>query len=257
MKVIAVANQKGGVAKTTTAQNLASGLAMLNRRVLIIDTDSQANLTDVFGVVNPQFTLYHLLKKTCNIDDVLLNLKENLDIIPSDILVAGLETELNDSGREYRLREELENISHLYDYCIIDTPPSLGVLTKNAFTSADYIIIPSEAAAFSINGIVQLFNTITSVRKYNNPKLAVAGILLTRFNPRTNLASSMSKLTNDLAGLIDVHIFDVAINQNVAIEESQALKKDIFSHNSKSSGASDYLSFISKLVDITEKVQGE
>jgi len=245
-KTIAIANQKGGVGKTTTAGALIAGLSNAGYRVLGIDFDPQGNLSDSFNVEmykNP--TIYELLRDKAKTEEVIQH-TQNIDIIPANIMLAGAEQELSNTGKEYRLKEAIAPIMAKYDYIIIDTPPSLGILTVNAFTFANEIIVPTTAGIFAANGIQQLNETVKKVKKYCNPNVEVVGILLTRFNPRTNISKQIKELTEQLGQYIDAPIYSTYIRSGIVVEEAQATRTDIFTYSGKSTVAEDYKAFINE-----------
>lgn len=252
-KIIAVANQKGGVAKTTTSTALAAGLKQRGFRVLAIDADPQGNLSDTAGAENEEsVTLYEVLKDEATTEEAIQHL-ELFDIIPANIMLAGAEMNLQSLGKEQRLKERLTTVAEDYDYIVIDTPPSLGVLTINAFTAANEIIIPTTAGIYATKGMVQLDDTIKNVRKYcYNQDLKVAGILVTRFNPRANINKDMKTLTDKISVSLNIPIFKTYIRNSVAVEEAQAHKLDIFSYNEGSTVAEDYNNFIEEYLQLNK-----
>ena len=249
-QVITIANQKGGVAKTTTCVALAAGLKNKGKHVLAVDIDQQANLTDTFNVdlSESEPTIYEVLKREANINDVIKS-TVICDIVPANILLAGAELELNATGKEYRLKEALAKLNKTYDYIIIDTPPSLGVLTVNAFTACDRILIPTTAGAYAVKGIVQLKETIEVTRLYTNPTIGIDGILLTRYNPRTVISQDIKELTNQIAGELHAKMYKTHIRNAIAIEESQAFHRDIFTHAKTSAVADDYAKFVEEFLE--------
>ncbi len=218
--IITISNQKGGVAKTTTSAALAAGLKLKGCNVLAIDLDPQGNLSDNVGADNREKpTVYELLKNQVSIQEVIQHTNQ-FDIIPSNIMLAGLEKEIiSDLGKEQRLKEVLANVN--YDYIIIDTPPALGLLTINAFTACDEVIIPTTAGIFSASGITQLYDTIRNVKKYCNDNIKINGILITKFNPRSNNNQDMKNLIKKLGEYINAPIYKTFIRNSVVIEESQ------------------------------------
>lgn len=237
--------------KTTTSHSIIVGLAKRGYKVLGIDIDPQANLSSVCGAENYNTpTVYELMKCDAKSDEVIQTIKNSdleYDFISSNIMLAGIEHELSSTGREYRLKEVIEPISSKYDFIIIDTPPSLGILTVNAFTFATDIIIPTTAGIFAATGINQLNETIKNVKKYCNPDIKINGILFTRFNPRTNISKQIKELTEKLSEYISVPIYNTYIRNSVVIEEAQANKNDIFQY-SKSTVSEDYNNFIDEFL---------
>jgi chromosome partitioning protein len=224
---------------------MAAAFKRRGLRVLAIDLDPQGNLSDSFGAEafqNP--TAYELLKRVSNVIEVTQRL-DVCDIIPANIMLAGIEQELlGETGKEYRLRETIRPVMDRYDYILIDTPPSLGVLTVNALTCANEVIIPTTAGIFAANGIQQLHNTILNVKKYCNPDLQAAGILLTKFNPRTTIGQEIKELTEQLGKHIEIKIFQTYIRASIVVEEAQANKTDLLSYRADSTVAVDYSEFI-------------
>lgn len=247
-KVIAVANQKGGVAKTTTSGSFAAGLKKKGFRVLAIDIDPQGNLSDSVGAeMYDADTIYNLLKEEVGAVDTIQNL-EVFDIIPANIMLAGAEQEISQTGKEFRLKEAIEPIRANYDYIIIDTPPSLGVLTVNAFTAADEILIPTTAGIFAVNGIQQLSTTIKNTKKYFNPNLSISGVLITRYNPRAIINQNVKELTEQIAKHIGAEAFETYIRNSVIVEEAQANHVDLFNYRSDSTVAEDYAAFVEEFL---------
>lgn len=248
MKKIAIANQKGGVAKTTTTHALAAGLSEKGFNVLAIDLDPQGNLSSACGAECFNVpTVYELLKDTASPEETIQRINGH-DIIPSNIMLAGSEQELTQTGKEHRLKEALGPIMDKYDYILVDTPPSLGVLTVNAFTFASDILIPTTAGIFATAGIKQLSDTVKNVQKYCNPDVQIIGILFTRYNPRTNISREIRKLAEQMGRYISAPIYKTYIRSAVAIEEAQAQRSDIFSYARRSTVAEDYQAFIEELL---------
>lgn len=247
--IVAIANQKGGVGKTTTAQALAAGLAERRYSVLGIDLDPQGNFSSACGAENYNVpTVYEVMKRSAGIRDAIQHMKGGYDLIPANIMLAGAEQELSQTGKEHRLKEALSAVSGDYDFIVIDTPPSLGVLTVNAFTCATDILIPTTAGIFATAGISQLNETVMSVQKYCNPDVRIQGILFTRFNPRANISRQIRELTEQLSKYISAPIYNTYIRAGVAVEEAQANRTDIFDYASKSTVAEDYRAFIDEFL---------
>lgn len=249
MRIVAVANQKGGVGKTTTSQALTAGLVDKGYKVLGIDLDPQGNLSSACGSVNYNVpTIYELMKREVTAEETIQHMNGGYDIIPSNIMLAGAEQELSQTGKEHRLKEAIAAVSDNYDYIIVDTPPSLGVLTVNAFTAASDILIPTTAGIFATTGINQLNETVKSVQKYCNPNVKITGILFTRFNPRANISKQIKELTEQLSQYISAPIYKTYIRSAVAVEEAQANRVDIFDYAEKSTVSEDYKAFIEEFL---------
>lgn len=250
MKIIAVANQKGGVGKTTTSHALSAGLVDKGYKVLTIDLDPQGNLSAACGVDNYNNpTVYELLKRDVTAEEVMQRTSGGYDVIPSNIMLAGAEQELSQTGKEHRLKEVISTVAENYDYIIIDTPPSLGVLTVNAFTFATDILIPTTAGIFATTGIKQLNETVKNVQKYCNPNVKIMGILFTRFNPRANISKQIKELTAQLGEHISAPIYKTYIRSSVIVEEAQANRNDIFDYAEKSTVSEDYKAFINEFLE--------
>ena len=247
--IVAVANQKGGVGKTTTAQALAAGLAERKYRVLGIDLDPQGNFSTACGAENYNvLTVYEVMKRGVDIREAIQHMKGGYDVVPANIMLAGAEQELSQTGKEHRLKEAVSVVAGEYDFIVIDTPPSLGVLTVNAFTCATDILIPTTAGIFATAGISQLNETVSSVQKYCNPGVKIRGILFTRFNPRANISRQIKELTEQLSEYISAPIYQTYIRAGVVVEEAQANKADIFDYAGKSTVAEDYRTFIEEFL---------
>ena len=247
--IVAVANQKGGVGKTTTAQALAAGLAERKYRVLGIDLDPQGNFSTACGAENYNVpTVYEVMKRGADVREAIQHMKGGYDVVPANIMLAGAEQELSQTGKEHRLKEAVSVVAGEYDFIVIDTPPSLGVLTVNAFTCATDILIPTTAGIFATAGISQLNETVSSVQKYCNPGVKIRGILFTRFNPRANISRQIKELTEQLSEYISAPIYQTYIRAGVVVEEAQANKADIFNYAGKSTVAEDYRTFIEEFL---------
>ena len=260
-KVFAIANQKGGVSKTTTVQCLGAGLAHAGYKVLLIDLDPQSNLTSICHAVSDAQD-----KNTVTMLEIIAmdnNLKEGIQhlhlyaFIPSSMYLASIDSRLRDQmARPYRLQNALKDLTSEYDYILIDTPPALGTLTNNALVAADSVIIPAQADILSLQGVSQLYETIESVREHANPTLTVSGIVLTRFQGRANLTKEIVTLFDAAAKQLRTKVFDSKIREAIAIKEAQAAHTDVFKHDSKSNASIDYAQLIKEIfdVDVLEKV---
>lgn len=249
MKVISIANQKGGVSKTTTAQAITELWNQEGKKTLAVDLDPQGNLTFAMGVdIENNPTIYNVLKGELNINDILQHTHLG-DMLPANLLLSGSDMEFTSTGREYLLRESIQDISYEYDYLIIDCPPSLSILTINAFTASDYIVIPAISDVFSLQGMGQLNNTIQKVIKYCNPNLKIAGILLTKFNSRTNLSNHIKFMLDGFTENMNTKLFSTYIRNSVSIQEGQFQRESLVAY-SKSNAMDDYKKFIKELESI-------
>ena len=250
-KVITIANQKGGVAKTTTAQALGAGLKDRGYKVLVVDADPQGNLS---GSINAEVyncaTIYDVMTKKTPVIEVIQEL-DAFDIVPANIIFAGIEHKLlSEPGREFRLDETvITPVADNYDYIIIDTPPTLGILTMNSIMAADEIIIPTTASIFAAAGIEQLKIFADSIIPYRKRgTLKYNGILITKYNPRTTVSRELKKFTEELSKIIGTKVYDIYIRFSVAVEEAQVQKVDIFSY-AKNNIAEDYNLFIDEFIN--------
>lgn len=256
-KVIAVTNQKGGVGKTTTCCGLCGGLVQRGYKVLAIDLDPQGNLSFSLGVeAEENFTVYDLFKGNCDISDAILT-GGVCDVIPSNILLSGVELELTGVGREYVLREQLEEVRDEYDYIILDTPPALSVLTINAYTASDELVIPMLCEILSLQGIAQLKQTIFAVQRYYNKSLEVRGILLNKYNPRFTLTREVEELAQLIAEQLDTEIFEAKVSASVSIAEAPAHGETIMTYSPKSKAAREFDAFITELTGTAKKKGGK
>jgi chromosome partitioning protein len=259
--VIAVVNQKGGTAKTTTVENLGIGLAREGKKVLLVDTDPQGSLTISLGYPRPdelEITLFDLLNKTINEDSVsagegILHQAEGIDLIPANISLAGLEVALvNTMNRERILKQFLEPVKGNYDYVLLDCMPSLGMLTVNALAAADAALVPVQANYLSAKGLEQLLQTINKVKRQINPKLRIEGILLTMVDGRTNYGREISSLIRDTYGG-HIKIFNSEIPRSVRAAEISAEGKSIFLHDPKGKVAEAYQNLTKEVLTNAEK----
>ena len=250
MKAITLSNQKGGVAKTTTTEALASGLAQRGYKVLAVDLDPQCNLSLGSGadILNMDQTLYDVFKGAAELSDLIQKTDLGYDLITGGLALAGADMDFTQTGREYMLREALEEIKKDYDFCIIDTPPTLWILTVNALTASDSMIIPLTADLYAIQGISQLNLLIQRVRKYSNKDLKISGLLITRHDERTNVSKALMDQVIKSAEKLGTKVFTQYIRNSVAVRESQAMMADLFTEAPKANATVDYQSFIDELM---------
>ena len=248
---IALANQKGGVGKTTTAHALGFGLHSLGASVLMVDTDPQCNLSSVCGLDSTEelATLYDVFKGECSISDTIHQIRiDGLDLVPSDLLLSGMDAEsAGDLDAPYMLRERLESVADSYDYCILDTSPWLGILTTQALVASDFVIIPICPDYFSIKGLLQLHANIQKIQRRANSDLRVSGLLLTRCD-RTNLTSIVKDNAQKMATKMGTIVFESMIRQGVSVRESQLMQNSIFEEAPRSAAAKDYRCFIGEFL---------
>ena len=247
VKVIAVINQKGGVGKSTTAEALIAGLSLKGYTCLAIDLDAQGNLSYTVGASTDGATSLGVLTGEVKIDEAIQHLPGG-DVIASSKALAGADAFINSTGKEYKLKEALEELTGQYDYTIIDTPPALGILTVNALTACDSIIIPAQADIYSLQGIEQLAETIKPVRKYCNPSLYVEGILLTRYSQRSILSRDVAEIAAKLADKLGTKLFKTTIREGIAVKEAQISQQSLFEYAPKAKVTEDYRDFIEELL---------
>lgn len=242
-KIISIINQKGGVGKSTIAFNLSAGLYKEGKKVLLIDLDSQCSITLTSKADTQKPTIYEVLVGKNKINDVIQSVQE-ANIIPGSSFLANIDTILNRTGKEYRLKENLASIKDNYDFILIDTPPSLSIASINALTASKYMLVPALADAYSLAGVGQLYQTFEAVRTYCNMDLKIIGIVLNRVNPQTILTRDMTAMAKDLASQIGTKVLDSVLREYSAIKEAQALRTNIFDYAPKHNAAKDYKNFI-------------
>ncbi|MCP4976917.1 MAG: ParA family protein [Maribacter sp.] len=248
-KIIAIANQKGGVGKTTTTVNLAASLGVLEKKILLIDADPQANATSGLGidVERVEKGTYQLLEHTKSAKETIIPTDSpNLDLIPSHIDLVAIEIELVDKDeREYMLKKAITALKNDYDYILIDCAPSLGLLTLNALTAADSVIIPIQCEYFALEGLGKLLNTIKSVQKIHNPDLDIEGLLLTMFDSRLRLSN---QVVEEVRKHFSDMVFDTIIQRNVRLSEAPSYGESIIKYDASSKGAANYLNMANELL---------
>lgn len=247
MKIVAVINQKGGVGKTTTALALGSGLAGRGKKVLYVDLDPQGNLSYALSADTIRPGAMEMLSGSGS--PSVQDAPGGATAAASPAL-AGADAVFTATGKEYRLKEGLEDYRQRFDYVVVDTPPALGVLTINALTAADGLIIPAQADIFSLQGIGQLDRTIEAVRQYCNPGLKILGILLTRHNPRSVLGRDLAEAAAQTARHLDTRLFKTPIREAVAVREAQAERRDLFEYAPRGNAAEDYGRFVDEFLKI-------
>lgn len=254
MNIIAIANRKGGVGKSTTAAALISGLTQRGYKVLGIDLDAQRNLSSTMRQKVESKTIMAVLIGEISASEAIRETEAG-DIIPASKALSGADATITETGKEYRLKEAIESLEGRgYDYIIIDSPPALGILTVNALTASDTVIIPTSADIYGLEGVEDLFEAMQPIRKYCNPALTISGILLTKYKPRSILARDATTLAHKLADKLGTVVFTTTIREGVAVQEAQIMRESIFTYAPKANVTGDYNAFIDEFL---QKKKGE
>lgn len=243
-KVISISNHKGGVGKTTSAINIGAGLNKLGKKVLLIDLDPQANLSQSLGLINQDKNIYGAIRGEYKLQPV--EVLKGFSVVPSTLDLSGAEVELSgEAGREYILKELIDPIKKQYDYIIIDSPPSLGLLTINSFTASDEVFIPLQAQYLALQGLTKLVEVIDKIKKRLNKNLKVGGVFITQYDSRKILNRDV---VDTIKGHFKNDVFKTKIRDNVALAEAPTQGTDIFRYQAKSKGAEDYLALCKEII---------
>ncbi len=250
--ILTFSNQKGGVGKTTTTSTVALMLKSKGYSVLVIDMDPQCNLTFCLGAdSDTSASIYEVMKGEVKLQHAIQRTTP-VDVVSSNIALSGLELEFVSAGREFLLREAIRTLPIKYDFILIDTPPALSLLTVNAFSASDGIIVTMLADIFSLQGIAQIYESTERVKTYTNPNLKIMGILLTKFNKRGIFAREILGTAELIAKDLGIRLFESTIRESVAMRESQALQKSIMDYSPRSNSAKDYMAFTEELISVLE-----
>ena len=246
-KALAIINQKGGVGKSTTALAIGAGLSLKGYSVLFIDLDAQGNLSYTLGADTKGYNAMGVLERPETAKEEIQHTPQG-DIIASSPKLAGADKLLEETGKEYRLKEALESLQGAYDYIIVDTPPALGILTINALTACTGAIIPAQADIYSLQGIGQLNSTIETVKKYCNPSLSIMGIVITRFNGRSIIRREVAEMLEHTADQLHTKLYSSKIRECTALVEAQATKQNIYSYAPRSNATADYKALVDEII---------
>lgn len=250
MKIVTITNHKGGVAKTTTTYALGAGLESKGYKVLLVDMDPQSNLSfsanvDLLGM---KYTLYDVFKGNVKAKEALIRVSDNMDILVASIVLAEADRTFTQLGREKMLSKALKSLDKDYDFCIIDTPPSLGVMNENALTCADIVIVPIQAEAYALQGASQLKGFIEDIRENSNPGLKIGGILITRVNPNTNLHKVLYPQFENIAHMMGTIIYKTNIRSTVSVGEAALERSTIYEHDPGATATEDYKAFVDEFL---------
>ncbi len=249
-KIIAIANQKGGVGKTTTSVNLAAALGVLEKKILLIDADPQANASSGLGinVDTVEFGTYQILEHTTSVKNAIVQTESpNVDLIPAHIDLVAIEIELVDKiQREYMLKKALDKLSADYDYILIDCAPSLGLITLNSLVVSNSVIIPIQCEYFALEGLGKLLNTIKSVQKIHNGNLEIEGLLLTMYDPRLRLSN---QVVDEVRKHFSSMVFDTIVHRNIRLSEAPSYGESIISYDATSKGAVNYITLANEIIN--------
>ncbi len=249
-KIIAITNQKGGVGKTTTSINLSAAIAETGEKVLVVDMDPQGNTTSGFGVNKNELenTIYEMVLGECALQDCLIkNVATNVSLLPSNVNLAGAEVDLLDrDDKSFILKKELDYIADEYEFIIIDCPPSLNMLTINAMTAANSVIVPIQCEYYALEGVSQLIHTINLVRDRLNPELNIDGVVFTMYDGRTNLSQ---QVVENVKNNLSHHIYDTMIPRNIRLAEAPSYGQPITVYDSKSAGAESYRALAKEVIE--------
>ena len=246
-KALAIINQKGGVGKSTTALAIGAGLSLKGYSVLFVDLDAQGNLSYTLGADTKGYNAMGVLERPETAKEEIQHTPQG-DIIASSPKLAGADKLLEETGKEYRLKEALDSLQGAYDYIIVDTPPALGILTINALTACTGAIIPAQADIYSLQGIAQLNSTIETVKKYCNPTLSIMGIVLTRFNGRSIIRREVAEMLERTAEQLHTKLYTSKIRECTALVEAQATKQNIYSYAPRSNATADYKALVDEIL---------
>lgn len=248
-RIIAIANQKGGVGKTTTSINLAASLALLNKKVLVIDTDPQGNTTSGFGVDKNDLddTIYELMLGECTVQDCMIKeVIPNVSILPANVNLAAAEIELiGVDKKDFILRNEIDFVKDSFDYILIDCPPSLNTLTINAMTASDSVLVPIQCEYYALEGLSQLIHTINLIKERLNPELTIDGVVFTMYDSRTNLSL---QVVENVKSNLRQHVYQTMIPRNIRLAEAPSYGQPISLYDPKSTGAEAYLSLAKEVI---------